>query len=131
LVGYFKQLKPKILQLAGIIEESDPEEKKPEPNARSTRNKNNTTRQNGKKEIRNASGRLSNSDAGAIKRIPVVSYNFLKDKQLTQLLSSVGLSKIPYRSRDDMIAAHKEVQIAFVYLKYFFFLNQMYCSMYF
>ncbi|OQR92449.1 E3 ubiquitin ligase [Thraustotheca clavata] len=83
VIGLFRTLKPKILQLvdSGTVAISTTTPIKATPSVQAVNS--------------------------AQKRMPVVSYNLMKDKAIQQLLEKVGLREIR-ASRDAMIACHKE-----------------------
>ncbi|KAH9101721.1 hypothetical protein AeMF1_021577 [Aphanomyces euteiches] len=84
LVDLFRQLKPKVLQLAAGVDLQDIDS---------------TSEKKTKRKAKNAE---------TITRLPTVSYNVMKDKQIQQLLDKAGLGAILPTSKDNMIACHKE-----------------------
>ncbi|KAF0689492.1 Aste57867_19049 [Aphanomyces stellatus] len=84
LVVHFRALKPKVLQLASgtaSLEDLDTKE---------------------------AASKANQQNNDAMKKMPIVVYHGMKDKQISQLLIKDGLGKILPTSHDNMVNCHKE-----------------------
>jgi E3 ubiquitin-protein ligase RAD18 len=93
LVGLFCLLKPKILRLA---------------EGRGTTIEEATTLATPTKAS-SKDGDEKNNNATP-KRVPIVSYSLMKDKQIQHLMEKAGLTDLLHVSRETMIACHKEVR---------------------
>uniref|UniRef100_K3WU83 RanBP-type and C3HC4-type zinc finger-containing protein 1 n=1 Tax=Globisporangium ultimum (strain ATCC 200006 / CBS 805.95 / DAOM BR144) TaxID=431595 RepID=K3WU83_GLOUD len=96
----FKQMKPKLLPQVSGGNGAGIEDKQEAPTSgRATR------RQNHAASGANATGK--DGKAAAIRPMPLMSYNVMKDKEVRKLLESIGI-RLPLKNRDEIIQIHKE-----------------------
>ncbi|TYZ57162.1 hypothetical protein PybrP1_004157 [[Pythium] brassicae (nom. inval.)] len=92
----FRQLKPKLLRaLDGGTAPAPATASSTPPASRRHSSGTSTTRA------------AANGKARAVERLPVVSYNVMKDKEIRKLLESIGV-KLAVKNRDEIIQIHKE-----------------------
>lgn len=104
----FKQLKPKLLRVLDTTA--------------AARSPTSATKRTSASDGGSAT-RSTNGKARTVDRLPVVSYNVMKDKEVRKLLETIGI-RLPLKNRDEIIQIHKEVRRWSPLLMYIAYIRQ-------